>query len=236
MSAPLPNPFTREKLTRDVLTEWQNLIDTAARVFEVPAGLITRVDGDKIELLLSSDTKDNPYTVGYTSQYPDSGWYCERTLKSRRLNLIPDAREDPEWKDNAAVIGLKIVSYAGMPIHRPDGGDFGTVCFLDNKANPHNELHIKMLEIIKRMLELSLRVIYDKELICRHERLFDNLSRIYPICSYCKKVKGESGSWIEVESYIQEVAGALASHGICPECMGELEKKWSQPGGPWSPG
>ncbi len=228
MSSPQPNPFTRERLTQDVLNEWQNVIDTVAKVFGVPAGVITRVDGDQIELLLSSATPGNPYTVGYTARYPDSGWYCERTLKSRSLNLIPDAREDPDWKDNAAAVGLHIVSYVGLPIHRPDGGDFGTVCFLDNKANPHNELHIQMLGIIQRMLELSLRVIADKELIHRQERLFNDLSRLYPICSYCKRVRGKTGSWVEVERYIGEVSGALPTHGICPECMGELEKKWPQ--------
>ncbi|MBK8475938.1 MAG: GAF domain-containing protein [Opitutaceae bacterium] len=228
MSIPQPNPFTREKLTQDVLNEWQNVIDTAAKVFAVPAGVITRVDGDQIELLLSSETPGNPYTVGYTTHYPDSGWYCERTLKSRRLNLIPDAREDSDWKANPAAVSLNMVSYIGLPIHRPDGGDFGTVCFLDNKANPHNELHIKMLEMIKRMLELSLRVIADKELINRQERLFNDLSRIYPICSYCKKVRGKKGAWVEVERYIGEVSGALPTHGICPECMADLEKKWPQ--------
>lgn len=235
MSTPNPNPFTREKLTQDVLTEWQSIIDTAAKVFGVPAGLITRVDGDQIELLLSSNTENNPYTVGYTSQYPDSGWYCERTLKSRGLNLIPDAREDSDWKDNAAVVGLKIVSYAGLPIHRPDGGDFGTVCFLDNKANPHNDLHIRMLEIIKRMLELSLRVIADKERILRQERLFNDLSRIYPICSYCKRVRDEKGNWVAVEDYIRDVTGTHASHGICPDCFAKTEHQWSDPGSPPTP-
>ncbi len=226
---PSPNPFTRELLAQEVLKEWQGIIDTAAAVFRVPAGLITRVDREQIEILLSSETEGNPYTAGYVTRYPDSGWYCERTLKSRGLNLIPDALADPVWKDNPAATGMHIVSYVGMPIRRPDGGEFGTVCFLDNKANPHNELHIKMLEMIQRMLELSLRVIFDKQLILQHERLLDGLSRIYPICSYCKKVRQGPESWVDVETYIHDVAGALPSHGVCPECMQGLEKKWAQP-------
>jgi hypothetical protein len=213
-----PNPFTREKLAEDVLTEWQILIDSTAEIFGVPAGLITRVDAHQIEILLSSETKDNPYTAGYTTHYPDSGWYCERTLKSRSLNLIPNALLDPDWKDNAAVVGFHMISYAGMPIQRPDGGEFGTVCFLDNKANPHNDLHIKLLNQVKRMLELSLRIIYDKELIDQHERLINDLSRIYPICSYCKKVREKSGAWVAVEKYVRDISGTTASHGICPEC------------------
>lgn len=228
MSATRSNPFTRETLTQDVLNEWQNIIDTAAGVFGVPAGLITRVDGDQIELFHSSHTEGTPYTAGYTTHYPDSGWYCERTLKSRTLNLIPDALADPDWKDNAAAVGLHMISYAGLPIQRPDGGDFGTVCFLDNKANPHNDMHIKMLVMIKRMLELSLRIIFDKEVIRRQERFLSDLSKIYPICSYCKKVREKSGEWVEVEKYVRDVSGTLASHGICPKCLEGVEKEWSK--------
>lgn len=150
------------------------------RKFCVLAGLITRVDSSQIDILLSSRSAGNPYPAGFTTHYPDSGWYCEHTLKSRGLNFIPNALEDPAWQDNDAVIKLNMISYVGMPIHRPDGGEFGTVCFLDNKANPHNDLHIKMLNQVKRMVELSIRIIFDKETIERQERLLDGLSRIYP--------------------------------------------------------
>lgn len=221
------NQFTREKLAEDVLKEWQNLIDSTAEIFAVPAGLITRVDGNQIEILLSSNSAANPYKAGYTTYYPDSGWYCERTLKSRNLNLIPNALQDPDWRDNDAVVGFNMISYIGMPIYSPDGGDFGTVCFLDNKANPHNDLHIKMLTLLKRMIELSLRIIYDKGVIERHERLINQLSRIYPICSYCKKVREKSGEWVDVEKYVQDISGSLASHGICPDCYEREMKQYS---------
>lgn len=213
------SPFARERLTDDVLKEWQNLIDTTAEIFGVPAGLITRVDGDRIEILLSSRTKDNPYTAGYASDYPDSGWFCERTLKIRDLLLIADARQDAKWENNPAVTGLNMVSYMGMPIASPDGKEFGTVCFLDNKGNPHNNLHIKILRQIKRMIELSLRILYDGEVIARQGRLLDDLSRIFPICSYCKNIRETSGEWVPVEQYVKEITGTTASYGICPDCL-----------------
>ena len=219
------NPFSREKLAGDVLQEWQSLLNVAAELFGVPAGLITRVDGKEIEILLSSESKGNPYTAGYTTQYPDSGWYCERTLKAGRLNLIPNALEDPDWKDNAAAVNQHIISYMGLPIARPDGGNFGTVCFLDNKANAHNEQHRKLLEQVKRMIELSLRIVFDKEEIDNRDRLLDGLSRIYPICSYCKKVREKTGIWVAVEKYVKDVSGALPSHGICPECIEKVKKQ-----------
>jgi len=212
------NPFNREKLAADVLKEWQNLLDETAEILGVPAGLITRVDGKEIEILLSSETEGNPYPAAYTSPYPDSGWYCEHTLKSRGLNLIPNALQDSLWKTNPAAVDLHIISYLDLPIERPDGGQFGTVCFLDNKQNAHNDMHIRLVKQIKRMIELSLRIVLDKEEIDRRDRLLDDLSKIYPICSYCKKVREETGKWISVEKYVRDISGAMPSHGVCPQC------------------
>ena len=220
------NPFNRKNLTEDVLKEWQNLLNETAEILSVPAGLITRLDGEEIEILLSSETEGNPYPAAYTSHYPDSGWYCEHTLKSRGLNLIPNALQDPQWKDNPAAVELHIISYVGMPIDLPDGGQFGTVCFLDNKQNAYNDLHIRLVKQIKRMIELSLRIVSAKEEIDRRDRLVNNLSKIYPICSYCKKVREETGKWVTVEKYVSDISGAKPSHGVCPECHERETKRF----------
>jgi len=221
------NPFNRETLTEDVLKEWQNLLNETAEILGVPAGLITRVDGNEIEILLSSETEGNPYPAACTSQYPDSGWYCEHTLKSRGLNLIPNALQDSRWKENPAAVDLHMVAYLGMPIERPDGGQFGTVCFIDSKQNAHNDMHIRLVEQIKRMIELSLRIVLAKEEIDRRDRLLDDLSRIYPICSYCKKVREETGRWVSVEKYVSDISGAMPSHGVCPQCYERELKRFS---------
>ncbi len=221
------NPFNREKLTEDVLKEWQNMLNETAEILGVPAGLITRVDGKEIEILLSSETEGNPYPAGSTSQYPDSGWYCEHTLKSRELNLIPNALKDPQWKDNSAAVGLHIISYVGMPIECPDGGLFGTICFLDNKENAHNDIHIQLVKQIKRMIELFLRIVLAKEEIDRRDRLLEDLSKIYPICSYCKKIREKTGKWVSVEKYVSDISGAEPSHGVCPACYEREIKRFT---------
>src|SRR5579862_3733104 len=45
------------------------------------------------------------------------------------------------------------------------------------------------------------------------------LRRILPICSYCKKIRTEVGSWVEVENYVRKHSEAEFSHGICPNCV-----------------
>jgi hypothetical protein len=223
------NPFNRSNLAEEVLKEWQNLLNETAGILGVPAGLITRVDSKEIEILLSSETKDNPYPAGCSSQYPDSGWYCEHTLQSKGINLIPNALVESKWKDNSAATELHMISYVGIPIERPDGGQFGTVCFLDNRQNAHNDLHIRFVSQVKKMIELSLRVVVAKEEIEHRDRFINNLVQIYPICSYCKRVCEETGEWVSVEKYVSDISGAMASHGICPECCEREMKKLDQP-------
>ena len=213
-------PVERGQLTDDVLHEWQSLMDLAAELLGVRAGLITRLGESSIEILVSSETAGNPYQAGYTDRFPDSGWFCERTLNQRDRLLIPDATASPEWKDNAAVVNLHMVSYLGVPLERPDGRLFGTVCFIDDKASAHNDLHLKLVDQVRRLVELNLRILYTSEQLASRDRLLSGLSRIYPICSYCKRVQpSDKGEWVAVEEYVNEVTGSRASHGICPDCF-----------------
>ncbi len=44
------------------------------------------------------------------------------------------------------------------------------------------------------------------------------LHGILPICSSCKKIRDDNGSWTEMEVYISEHSEAYFSHGYCPDC------------------
>jgi DNA-binding NarL/FixJ family response regulator len=44
------------------------------------------------------------------------------------------------------------------------------------------------------------------------------LHGILPICSSCKKIRDDGGSWKEMEVYISEHSEADFSHGYCPDC------------------
>lgn len=48
------------------------------------------------------------------------------------------------------------------------------------------------------------------------------LSGMLPICSSCKKIRDDKGSWKQIEAYIRERSDAQFSHGICPECAQKL--------------
>lgn len=45
------------------------------------------------------------------------------------------------------------------------------------------------------------------------------LQGILPVCSYCKNIRDDQGSWSRIEAYISKHSDAQFSHGICPDCM-----------------
>ncbi len=48
-----------------------------------------------------------------------------------------------------------------------------------------------------------------------------SLEGIIPICSYCKNIRDDEGSWKQMEAYIHSHSNAQFSHGICPDCYPE---------------
>ena len=44
------------------------------------------------------------------------------------------------------------------------------------------------------------------------------LQGILPICSFCKKIRDDSGYWNQVEVYVRDRSDADFSHSICPDC------------------
>lgn len=45
------------------------------------------------------------------------------------------------------------------------------------------------------------------------------LSGLLPICSSCKKIRNDKGSWEKLEAYIAGHSEAAFTHGLCPECI-----------------
>ncbi len=83
-------------------------------------------------------------------------------------------------------------------------------------------------ELSSAQLEIERRKQAERE----NERLIEELRHAFaevktlrgflPICANCKSVRDDAGYWQQIERYIEEHSEATFSHGICPDCMGEL--------------
>ena len=54
------------------------------------------------------------------------------------------------------------------------------------------------------------------------------LSGLLPICSYCKRIRGDDQYWQQLEGYIAEHSDAQFSHGICPTCYAAVSAELDQ--------
>ena len=73
---------------------------------------------------------------------------------------------------------------------------------------------------LERETEIRFRA-EQKSVLAARQALADlrTLRGIVPICSHCKKVRTEVGSWLQLEQYVAEHTDADFSHGICPSCL-----------------
>ena len=55
------------------------------------------------------------------------------------------------------------------------------------------------------------------------------LSGLLPICAHCKKVRDDDnkGLWTKLESYLSSRTDTRFSHGLCPDCVGELYPEYA---------
>ena len=51
----------------------------------------------------------------------------------------------------------------------------------------------------------------------------EQLSRILPVCSWCRKIRGDEGQWLPLDDYLRRHAQTDFTHGICPSCATHLK-------------
>ena len=82
---------------------------------------------------------------------------------------------------------------------------------------------------LRARVQVGIRVLTLQERLAdRVAELQDALTRVkrlqglLPICSYCKRIRGDDQYWQQVDSYIVEHSDAQFTHGICPPCSQKL--------------
>ncbi len=77
-----------------------------------------------------------------------------------------------------------------------------------------------LLEIVDVTVDvvilLAFSLLVDR--ILRQHREIRLLRGLLPMCSFCKRIREENGSWRQLETYIAERSDARFSHTFCDEC------------------
>jgi diguanylate cyclase (GGDEF)-like protein/PAS domain S-box-containing protein len=149
---------SKPEIDNKFLNKWQNIVNTAADIIDVPAVLIMKINEQKIEVLLKNENKDNPYKAG-DSESLGRGLYCETVIGRNNELLIENALSEEAWNDNPD-IDFNMISYYGLPINWPDSESFGTLCILDNKSLYLKEKHKNLMREFKTLIEDDLELLF----------------------------------------------------------------------------
>ncbi len=175
MNAVESDDYRQHDVPAESIQKWQKTVDLMAAIFDVPAGLIMRVLPSQIEVLLASNSTGNPYKIGEKADL-NTGLYCETVMAERKQLVVPDALDDPQWKDNPDV-PLNMISYMGVPLICPDGSVFGTICVLDDHTREYLPLYSDMLGEFRGIIEQDLRMLdQDNQLRLANKRLTHELA------------------------------------------------------------
>lgn len=198
--------------------DFDDLVEVASRVFEVPIALITLVDEER-QWFKARVGLDAPET-------PRDHAFCAHAILSNETLVVPDATDDARFVDNPLVTAdPSIRFYAGAPLLTPEGHGLGTLCVIDSEPRVRPPMNASQVEILEALSRQAVRLL---ELRKVNAQLADALSRVkllgplVPVCSWCNRVRNDDHYWSSVEIYLKDKAGVDTTHGICPTCADSL--------------
>ncbi len=150
-------------ISNEILDKWQNSVNKFAKIFEVAAITIVRINKDNIDICITSETAENPFKKNEKS-INIAGTYCEKILNTGQTLQISNVLNDIEWK-NSPDLANNLISYIGVPLIWPNGVLFGALNLYDNKIHIFSEIQIDILNEFKGIIEDGLKINYLNSII-----------------------------------------------------------------------
>jgi signal transduction histidine kinase len=158
---PLPSaigigPFA-DRLNVAAEHTFDRIADLAAHLFDTPSAFISLLHDDCLWFKAATGI-DGDFCPLDTS-------FCQDMFDQRELLVVPDAVDDPRFRDNPLVQATPgIRFYAGAPLITDDGDIIGSICVLDDEprtgpVDPEKRKHLAHLaEVVMDELELRREV------------------------------------------------------------------------------
>lgn len=131
---------------------FDDLAELAGAICEAPISLISLVDESRqwFKARVGLDARETSRDISF----------CAHAITQPGLFIIPDATQDPRFKDNPLVTGdPKVRFYAGAPLITTEGHALGTLCVLDRVPRELRPDQLKALRVLARLVltQLELR-------------------------------------------------------------------------------
>ena len=122
---------------------FDRLTRLATAVLHVPLAMVSLVDSDR-QFFKSQCGLDDP--LASTRQTDLTNSYCKHVVGSREPLVVPDAQQDPIFRDYITDVG--VVAYAGIPLITSGGHALGTFCVIDRRPHAWTEEEIAILRVL----------------------------------------------------------------------------------------
>lgn len=184
-------------------------------------------DQEHLELFTRSKEVLEVCNVDKASHHPLSQaliWAdCLRTKKP----VIHNDYQNPSDNKGYSEGHTHIVRHMSIPLI--DDKKIIAIAGVVNKEEPYNQSDIRRLSLFmggmwgilkrNRMQEKNEHLVVELQKVLNKIK---TLGGLIPICSSCKRIRDDQGSWNQLESYLHKHTDANFTHGICPECARQL--------------
>lgn len=215
MQPPVPE---NESARLRTLRLFQVMDSGAERAFDELASLASIICETPISLITLLDESRQWFKarVGLeVTQTPREQAFCAHALMGPELMVVPDAQQDPRFRDNPLVVSdPSIRFYAGAPLIVAKGVSLGTLCVIDRKPRVLTDVQTRALSVLRDAVvtQLELR---------RATQDLRALEKVIPICAWCRSVRRDDGSWSPLYDFVAD--REAMTHGICPDCAATID-------------
>jgi anti-sigma regulatory factor (Ser/Thr protein kinase) len=166
-------------LDTDPEQAFDDLALLASQICGTPIALISLVDENRqwFKSHVGLEAKETSRSVSI----------CAHAIQQRDLFIVPDAQEDPRYRDNALVRDEpRIRFYAGAPLMTRDGDALGTLCVIDRRPRTLTDDQKAALEALRRQVEAQLELRRNLAELRLALEGIERLGALVPYCSTCE--------------------------------------------------
>jgi GAF domain-containing protein len=225
MTYPVPSNETQriaalaEYQILDTVAEksYDELTSLAAYICEVPLATISFVDTSRqwFKSRIGIDQQETPREIAF----------CAHAIVQSEPLIVRDARKDERFANSPLVTGNPHIRfYAGFPLTTEVGLSLGALCAIDHRPRRLSAAQTQAMEHLSHQVMALLELRRVSAQLAKELENVRTLQGMLPICAWCKRIRDDGGYWSQVDRYIHTHTGADFTHGICPECLEEMQK------------
>ena len=149
-------------------SDFDDLVNLAARIFEVPISTVTILDSHRqwFKAAVGITVKETPRDISF----------CTHAIQQYDPLIVADTKYDPRFANNPLVVDKPhLAFYAGVPLRTSDDLAVGTFCIMDQAPRELSNHQVEILKILAnqamKLLELRAErnkyrdLVIEKELI-----------------------------------------------------------------------